>query len=140
MITTACARPCDDSRAGPKAAWTNCLIFWEVGFLPGHITIASRKVYLAGIGETDDFRLRALRLQQEGGEVRRVQRHANRADHFAAGMGACVAYYLIHVRSERELFPASSRISVTATHSAAAAVVWVGLPSFLSSARLRTTM
>jgi hypothetical protein len=22
-------------RAGPKAAWTNYLIFWEVGFLPG---------------------------------------------------------------------------------------------------------
>ena len=53
---------------------------------------------------------------------------------------ACVAYYLVHVRSERELFPASSRIGVAATHSAAAAVVWVGLPSFLPSARLRTTM
>ena len=45
------------------------------------------KVYLAGIGETDDFRLRARRLQQEGGEVRRVQRNANRADHLAG----CVA-------------------------------------------------
>ena len=52
---------------------------------------------------------------------------------------ACVAYHLIQVRSERE-FPASSRIGVTATHSAAAAVVCVGLPSFLPSARLRTTM
>src|SRR5512147_2358052 len=29
---------------------------------------------LAGTGEGDYFRLRALRLQQEGGEVRRVQR------------------------------------------------------------------
>ena len=87
MITTARARPCDNSRAGPKAAWTDYLIFWEVGFLPGHITLANRKVYLAGIGETDDFRLRALRLQQEGGEVRRVQRHANRADYLTAGMG-----------------------------------------------------
>src|SRR3954468_996492 len=42
---------------------------------------------LAGIGEADDFRLRALRLQQEGGEVRGVQRHANRADHLAASTG-----------------------------------------------------
>jgi len=139
VITTACARPCDNSRAGPKAAWTNYPIFWEVGFLARHITLANRKVYLAGIGETDDFRLRALRLQQEGGEVRRVQR-ANRANHIAAGMGACVAYYLVHVRSERELFSASSRIGVAATHSAAAAVVWIGLSSFLPSARLRTTM
>ena len=65
MITTACARPCDNSRAGPKAAWTNYLIFWEVGFLSGHITLANRKVYLAGIGETDDFRLRALRCSRK---------------------------------------------------------------------------
>ena len=78
----ACARPCDSDVAGPKAAWTNYRIFWEVGFLPGIL-----KVYLAGIGETDDFRLLARRLQQEGGEVRRVQRNANRADHLAG----CVA-------------------------------------------------
>ena len=41
------------------------MILWEVGFLPGHITIANRKVYLAGIGETDDFRLRALRCSRK---------------------------------------------------------------------------
>jgi len=57
VITMACARPCDSDVAGPKAAWTNYRIFWEVGFLSGIL-----KVYLAGIGETDDFRLLARRL------------------------------------------------------------------------------
>jgi len=43
-------------------------MFWKI--------FRHRKVYLAGIGETDNFCLRAPRLQQEGGEVRRVQRNA----------------------------------------------------------------
>ena len=38
----------------------------------------------AGIGEPDDLGFRALRLQQERGEVRRVQGNADRAQHLAA--------------------------------------------------------
>ena len=38
----------------------------------------------AGIGKADDLRFRALRLQQERGEVRRVQGDADRAEHLAA--------------------------------------------------------
>ncbi len=38
----------------------------------------------AGIGKADDLGLGALRLQQEGGEVRGVERNADRADHLAA--------------------------------------------------------
>ena len=38
----------------------------------------------AGIGEADDLRLRGLRLQQERGEVRGVERMAHRAEHLAA--------------------------------------------------------
>src|SRR4029077_11854869 len=38
----------------------------------------------AGIGEPDDLRLRALRLQQERGEIRRVERNANRTQYLAA--------------------------------------------------------
>ena len=37
-----------------------------------------------GIGEADDLRLRALRLQQEGREVGGVERNADRAHHLAA--------------------------------------------------------
>jgi hypothetical protein len=36
--------------------------------------------------------------------------------------------------------PPLLRVGITATHSAAAAVVCIGLPSFLPSARLRTTI
>ena len=53
----------------------------------------------------------------------------------------CQRCVLFDPRAQRtRVFPASSHIGVNATHSAAAAVVWVGLPSFLPSARLRTTM
>ena len=38
----------------------------------------------AGIGKSDDLGLGVLRLQQEGGEVRRVEGHADRAQHLAA--------------------------------------------------------
>src|SRR4030081_666704 len=38
----------------------------------------------AGIGEADDLGLRRLRLQQEGGEVRGVDRMLDAAENFAA--------------------------------------------------------
>ena len=38
----------------------------------------------AGVGETDNLRLRALRLQQERREIRRVERVTDRAKHLAA--------------------------------------------------------
>ena len=37
------------------------------------------------------LRLRRLRLQQEGGEIRRVQRHVDRAEHLAAIGGDDIA-------------------------------------------------
>src|SRR6516164_3521723 len=47
-------------------------------------------------------------------------------------LSPCLRCVLFDPRAQRaRVVPASSRIGVTATHSAAAAVVWVGLPSFL---------
>src|SRR6476646_2280854 len=41
----------------------------------------------AGIGQPADLGLRRLRLQQEGGEVRRVERMLDAAENLAAGGG-----------------------------------------------------
>src|SRR3546814_9807762 len=38
----------------------------------------------AGVGEADDLGARSLRLEQERGEVGRVERHPDRAEHLAA--------------------------------------------------------
>ena len=51
----------------------------------------------AGIGEADDLRARSLRLQQEGGEIGRVERMANGAEHLAP----CRPDHIGGVRLER---------------------------------------
>jgi hypothetical protein len=88
---------------------------------------------LAGIGETGDFRLRALRLQQEGGEVRRVQRHANRADHLAAGMGDDLADVLFQRAAESIVAVRKNQVSPPAFTSAPPVMAEVAAPTTISS-------
>lgn len=54
-----------------------------------------------GVGEPDDLRFRALRLQQERGEVGGVQRNANRAHDLAALLGDEVAGVFFKRMAER---------------------------------------